>query len=434
MKKWKCTVCQQVFEGQTPPVPCPVCGAGEDAFVEAAPSKEAFRADTGDKFLLVGGGVATVEAAKAIRRRNKTASVVIVSAEAHKPYQRPALNRVLEKPVPPEDLALVPEDFYEENGIELRVGARAQSVDISQKTLVLDDGGALPFTRLLLATGANPFNPIKQGYSTVPVRVLRGYDDTVALAKEAKGKRVVIVGGGILGLEAACALNNTGSKVTVVELAERILPLQTDEKSSELLRKQLVAKGIDLALGDSVLSTTSGGVVMSGGVEMDADIVLASLGVRSEVSLAVALGLDLSRGILVDEYMRTSHESIWAAGDCAEYGNRVQARASEAAAMGRAAGASMAGDESAPYVPGVPATFFNYAGFTLYSAGQLVERATEQALYSNRDKGVYKRLFFSEEQLCGAVFVGENPGYKTVEAVQSRLGANEALPLLQGKG
>lgn len=428
--QWRCTVCGQLFDGDAPPVPCPVCGANAAAFERVEATETLWQKDTDDRFVIVGGGLAGLEAAKAIRARNATASITMVSGENHLPYNRPALSRVLADGLSFANLLLEEEDFYQRQNIEIISGVLASTVEPAAKTVTLTNGTVLPYTKLLLATGAKPFNPIKHAHGSIPVKVLRCYEDAVDLMHFAAGKRVVLVGGGILGLEAAVALRSRGAAVTVVEYASRILPLQTDEAVSAMLAGRLEKLGIGLLCGASVTEATRHGVVLNDGASMAADLVLASMGVRSEMALAVNIGLELSRGIVVDEFMRTSHPDIWAAGDCAEYNGRVQAIAGAASSMGAVAGAAMAGDLQAPYQPFVPATVFEVQGFSLFSAGAVSQETEESALYQNKATKQYRRLFFAGGKLCGVLYVGQNPGAKALRALAAKTPAAEAFSLL----
>ncbi|MDL2324231.1 FAD-dependent oxidoreductase [Ruminococcaceae bacterium OttesenSCG-928-A16] len=427
--RWKCTVCGQIFEGVVPPVPCPVCGAGEDAFEKIEEEIPVFSQNTNDMFVLVGGGVAALEAAKAIRKRNSTATITIVSAENHYPYNRPTLSDVVAEGISFANIILEQPGFYMENKIALLPGVEAQAIDVDKKMVQLSNEKSLPYTKLLLATGANSFNPIKQQSNAIPVRVLRSYEDAENLVNLAGGKRVVLVGGGILGLEAALALRERNCVVTVVEFAPRILSLQADEAVSAMIKDKLEELGIRVLTGISVQEAGPGGVILSDGAEMAADVVLASMGVRSEVALAQALGLELSHGIVVDEFMHTSHADIWAAGDCAEFAGRVQAIAGAASGMGAVAGASMAGDETVPYKPFVPATMLEFADLAVFSVGNIGNTA-ETVLYQNTQTGVYRRLFFNQKTLAGALFVGKNPGAKAVTAVTQGVPFAKAMELL----
>ena len=427
--RWKCTVCSHIFEGEAPPVPCPICGADASAFIKIDAAETSFRKDTDDSFVIIGAGTAGLEAARAIRKRNATARITLVGKENHLPYNRPGLSQVLADNLSFVNLLLEDPDFYPANHIDVLSGVQAASVDLAAKKVALSNGSSLSFTKLLLATGARPFNPIQHGEDSIPVKVLRSYEDALEIANFAKGKRVVLVGGGILGLEAAAALRGRGAIVTVVEFSPRILPLQTDEAVASMLTQRLEKLGIGLLCGASVTQATQHGVVLSDGANMAADMVLASMGVRSDVELATAMGLELNRGIKVDPFMHTNHPDVWAAGDCAEFEGRVLAMAGAASSMGTVAGASMAGEEDTPYQTFVPATAFELPGLSLFSAGAVNQDAKESLLYQNAQSGQYGRLFFESGRLSGALYAGKNPGAKVLQALAAKASVADALPL-----
>ncbi len=428
--QWQCTVCGQIFEGSAPPVPCPVCGAGESAFVKIVVSETQFRKDTDDKFVLIGGGVAALEAAKAIRKRNETASITMIIEENHLPYNRPALSDVVADDISFHNLLLEEPEFYNEMGIVTLVGAKANNIDTAAKTVVLSSGESIPYTKLLLATGSNPFNPIQHGPDSIPVCVLRTYEDAQLLIKNAAGKRIVLVGGGILGLEQAVALRERGCNITIVEFAPRILPLQADEEVSCRLTKRLESLGITVITGNSVVSAGPHGVTLNDGTGLVADLVLASMGIRSEVTLAKACGLAIGKGITVNDYMHTTNPDIWAAGDCAEHNGRIMAMVGSASSMGAIAGASMAGEEDTPYHPFTPATAFECPGFSMFSVGVVFDGAAETITYKNQYSKSYKRLFLNKNQLTGALFLGDNAGAKAVKAVETGAKLEDSLFLL----
>ncbi len=386
--------------------------------------------DSNEQYVIIGGGIASLSAARAIRSRDKTGAITMVCGENHPPYSRPSLPGVMADGLSFESLLLEGDLWYAENRVALLLGKRVLSIDAGARSLALDDGAVLPYTKLLLATGSQPFNPVKSAPGAIPVLSLRSYEDAAALGADCAGKRVVVVGGGILGLEAACALHARGAHVTVVELGPRLLSIQADAAVSAMIESKLYEMGMTVITGKSVDSATPAGALLSDGAAMAADVVLASLGVRSDVSLALAIGLDLSRGIVVDAHMRTSHPDIWAAGDCAEFSGRVLAIAGAASAMGLAAGASMAGDDTAPYAPFLPSTFFELPGLSMFSAGNVDEKTAESAVYTNTATGVYRRLFYEQSHLSGVLFVGGAEPARILPALRGAQTPAESLALL----
>ena len=428
---WRCTVCGQVFEGAKPPVPCPVCGAGESAFLAETKKETAFRLDTEDRFVLVGGGVASFEAAKAIRARNQMASITLICGEGVIPYNRPALSDVVGDGLSFESIILAEYPFYEENRITLVCDAKVQAIDTAEKSVLLSNGKALGYTKLLLATGANPFVPVTQGENAVPLYTLRSFADADFLLNHAKNKRALIVGGGILGVEAALALRERGCTVCIVELSPRLMMLQADEYASKVLHERLTAVGISVHTGISIATTDASGALLTDGTHVNADFILASVGVRSEIALAQKAGLSVNRGIIIDAHMRTSDANIYAAGDCAEFAGRVTGLYAAAAQGGQNAGAQMAGEE-VEYLPAAPATAFEGAGVSLFSTGVLMPNEQGNTLvYENKYTGVYKKLVFQSGKLAGGILLGDvSAGAKLNCAVNAAIPYKKALELL----
>lgn len=405
-KRWKCTVCGEVFYGERPPIPCPICGASEDAFIELPPLTEsAFRKDTLDRFVIIGGGAAGINAAKAIRARNISCTISIVAGEGLLPYNRPALTDVLADGLSFDNIALDDFDYYSINKLELITDALAERIAADEKVVYLSGGRKLPYDKLLIATGANSFNPLKRDQDAIPMFTLRHYSDALSISDSCAGKRAIVVGGGILGLEAALALKELGATVTVFELSERALPLQADARASKAITQAFTRFGINIITQKSVARFTQLGAILTDETEIEADCALVSIGVRSDIALAQTAGLTTERGIVVDEFMRTSGADIFAAGDCAQYSGRVQGLWAAAVEQGQLAGAAMAGDFSACYSPIVPATSLEVGEVKLFSAGTLGSK--RHITYEDAQSCTYRRLYIEGDRLTGAVFVGD---------------------------
>ena len=430
--RWKCTVCGQIFEGAAPPVPCPVCGAGADAFVPLEEAgAAAYRRDSGETLVLVGGGGAALAAAKAIRERDKTARVVMVCGEGVLPYNRPALSDVVADGYSFAAVALEPAQWYADNRVELVLDAAAAELLVQQKQLRLSDGRLLRYDKLLLATGANAFCPVTADAGAPPVQVLRGWADAQALlARAVPGARAVVVGGGILGLEAALALYERGAKVQIVELAPRLLSMQADEFAGGVIAEKLAALGIGVAVGVSVAGVAADGVHLADGRVLAADLVLVSAGIRSELTLARAAGLAVGRGVLVDETMAARTPDIYAAGDCAEFNGRIAGSWGAALAMGAAAGAAMTGDAAA-YRPAVPATAFAAPGIDFFAAGSVGGERLRTVVLRDETTGVYHKLAFRDGHLVGVLMLGGvRNSAAAVAAVERGDAPDKALSLL----
>lgn len=431
-RQWRCLVCGQVFEGAQPPVPCPVCGAGEQAFVPEGEPDAAFRRDTEEHFVLIGGGAAALECAKAIRGRNHTARITMVCGEPVPPYNRPALSDVLADGLSLQSILLQEEGWYREQAIELLVGVEATAIDRQARRVELSNGSTLTYDKLLLATGSRAFVPVKTGGESMPLFVLRSYADCTRVTEAAQqAANAVVVGGGILGVEAAVALRERGVQVTVVETAPRILAAQADETASALVRRRLESRGIKLRCGVSVQQVSRREVLLSDGSSVDSDFVLVAAGVRSETTLAQACGLEVGRGILVDESLRTSDPAIYAAGDCAEYQGKTGGLWSTATAQGQAAGAHLAGDHDAAYTPLPPATVFEGAGVSLFSCGAVHGARLQSLTYEDGFSGIFKRVLLEDGQTVGVILYGSTDGAgDAIGMVTRRAPGREAASLL----
>ncbi len=429
--KWKCSVCKQVFEGDEPPVPCPVCGAGTDAFSEVDEGSQSYRKDTDESFVIIGGGIAGLEAAKAIRERNATASITIVSDEQVLPYNRPGLSDMIADGCSIQALQIEDERFYSGEKIAVRCGIKAERIDPQTKTVFLSNGETIAYDKLLLATGARAFNPVPGIDGGVCCQTLRSYEDAQSILRHCHGKRVVVVGGGILGIEAALALWEQQATVTIVEMSDRIMSIQADAEVSERIRKELEERGIRAFTGNTVQALKPDGVLLGSGQQIEADFVLVSAGVRSNLDLAKALGLSINRGILVDQAMHTSMADIYAAGDCAEANGRVEGLWGASSLQGQVAGAQMAGDVDRLYKSMVPATAFESGDVKMFSAGVVNDSSLDVVLSQSASGDVYKKLLFKSGKLVGVLLYGDTHGSgRALSLIEQGAGMEQAAQLL----
>lgn len=427
-KKWRCLVCGHIHQGANPPEICPACGVGTENFVEM-PAEDEFHNDTLDKFVIIGGGVAGLTAARAVRERNATCSITIVSEEADLPYYRPALSDLLGEDLPDQRLFIFDSSWYEQQVIQVKTGCRVESLNIKDKTIVLNDGNVLPYNRLILATGARSNLPPFPGVSFPGVFALRSLADARRL-KEAmgKGKKAVVIGGGVLGLEAVWEMVGAGMQVTVVEHAPRLMPRQLDEYSSarlaDLIKNYgvslLMGKDVDKIEGDSRLT----GVRLLDGQLLEADLVLLSTGVKPNVELAVEAGVDVKQGIIVDASMRTSVADIYAAGDVAQFGERLIGLWPVSMEMGRVAGAAAAGDW-VEYSEPVLSTMLAAFDREIFSLGDVNIPPEECRIVEVNDpaQGYFKRSFLKDGVLVGEIIIA--PRVDTSESMR-KLGRDQS--------
>ena len=292
-----------------------------------------------ETFVIVGAGQAAAQAVDSLHRDGYAGRLVVVGDEPYPPYQRPPLSKkFLSGELPLERLAVKPAAFYDTAGVELRVGARAEGLDLAARRVLLADGERLGYDRLLLATGSAPRKVQVPGHDLVGVHYLRTVADVDRIRAElAPGARVVIVGGGYIGLEVAATCRGLGHEVDVLEMADRVMNRVVAPAVSAFFAAEHARAGVrlhvDTTLG-AVLpadgdSRRAGAVVTTGGARFAADVVIVGVGVTPNTGLAAAAGLACDNGIAVDEYCRTSDAAVYAAGDCTShpslrYGRRVR--------------------------------------------------------------------------------------------------------------
>jgi NAD(P)H-nitrite reductase large subunit/rubredoxin len=435
--QWKCVVCGEVFEGAVPPDVCPVCGAGQEAFVRFEREEITHHSDEPLKIVIIGSGAAAVSAAEAVRARSGAASVTLLTRETEPPYYRPLLTKTLDTKVGGSDFFLKPSRFYEDSNISARYGTEVVSVSSSAKTVTLKSGGTVSYDKLLIAAGASCFIPPVQGADLPEVLALREHPDFERLLKLAAGgpKRVVVIGGGLLGLETAWSLLNMGHKITVLEACPCVLPRQLDDTGAGLLKKIIEShSGITAMHGVCVEEICGREKVMAvktkDGLTIDCDIVIVSAGVRSNIGLAKTAGLKIGRAIEVDEFMRTSDPDIYAAGDCASLNGRFDGVWETALKQGKTAGANMTGD-SVKYEPSLFGATLSAFGTRLFSIGDIRgESAKDLKIVCALDevRKTYRKFVFADGRAAGGILLGDvSATQKLLGAVTSGMTAGDAL-------
>jgi len=274
-----------------------------------------------ERIVIIGGGAAGFAAAERLRREGYAGSLTLLSADDDAPYDRPNLSKdYLAGTASEEWIPLRPEDFYAENGIDLRLGTTVAAIDPAGRRVVLAGGGELPFDRLLLATGAEPVRPPIPGADGPQVHTLRSLRDSRALIAAAEAaRRAVLIGAGFIGLEVAASLRARGVEVHVVAPDRRPLERVLGPELGDLVRKLHEEQGVVFHLGEEVAAIEPGRVRLKGGASLDAGLVVLGTGVRPRTELAERAGLAVDHGVLVDEYLETSAPGIFAVGDIARW-------------------------------------------------------------------------------------------------------------------
>lgn len=407
----KCVLCGAIFpEGVAV---CPVCGAGPDQFISMTAVSGAFHMDTDEKFLILGGGIAALSAAEAIRERNATCHITMVTDEPTPPYHRPMLTKALCQNAPPTQVH--GEAWYRERSILVVTERAVTALDTRLREAQLGGGIRLRYDKCVYALGARCFIPPIPGADLPEVVAIRTLADAEKVrARIANGaRRVVVIGGGVLGLEAAWSLCKAGLTVTVLERDARLMPRQLDAEASKMLLDAARAAGVSVRVGAQTVSIERGAdgasVRLSTGENLPADIVIVASGVRANSAIAADAGAATGRAVTVNARMETSLPCVYACGDCAEFGGANVSIWPVAAETGRVAGANAAGDDMR-YVPVSSGITFLGMNTSLFAAGDpgIAEGRSYRVEAERDDKAhtLHKR-YHAGDALCGVILVGD---------------------------
>jgi ferredoxin-nitrate reductase len=384
------------------------------AAVSVAPATSASapqrRRGVGRRLVVVGTGMAGLAVVEEVLGRSAHGewSVTMLGEEPGPTYNRILLSKLLAGVCGPGSLQLRPAAWYVGRGIRLVDACAAVAVDVDARYVADARGERHGFDALVIATGSRSFVPPIPGSELPHVHVFRTLDDVAAIeACAVHGRPAVVIGGGLLGLEAAAGLLGRGVPVTVVELSDRVMPQQLDTGAAAMVARALGDLGIELRLGASAAEIAPGAVHLGAGAPIPAGTVVIAAGVRPETRLAAAAGIEVGRGILVDDELRTSARSVWAAGECAEHRGIVHGLWAPLAEQARVAGATIAGDP-AGFLGAVPATTLKVAGVDLFAGGDARAGAGhDEIVFSDSRRRVHRRLVLAGDRLAGAVLVGD---------------------------
>lgn len=408
----KCLVCGEIFDSSLEI--CPVCGVGKENFVEVEVEENTYRNDTEDFYVILGSGAAGFYAASAIRERDKTGSIVMVSNEPYRPYNRPMLTKSLMADLTEEQIEIQNEKWFEEQNIRLVLGKEIEAIHTDAKEVVLEGGMKLTYTKLVYALGSESFIPPIPGHDKEGVAAIRRLEDTRKIEKMLPNvKNVVVIGGGVLGLEAAWELKKAKCNVTVLELAPKLMARQLDDAAGDMLKLISENQGIQIHTGVQIEEIQGDshvtGVKLGSGEVIPAELVIMSCGVRANTQLAKEAGIEIDRGVIVNEKMETNISDIYACGDCAQYNNINYAIWPQAVEQGKVAGASAAGDE-AVYETVPAALSFHGMKTALFAAGDngknpnLIYKTVE---FKDMGKKQYRKYYFLNNRLCGVILIGD---------------------------
>jgi len=366
-----------------------------------------------EPLVVIGNGMAAARFADELSKRALGRyAIAVVGEEPRLAYNRVLLSSVLAGEVASSEIELKPQGWWRDRGITLRYGCRATAIDTDARSVMLADGESLAFSKLVFATGSQPIRPALPGMALPGVITFRDINDIWTIWHRAgSGDRVVVIGGGLLGLEAAYGLAKAGARVTVLHLMDRLMERQLDRQAARMLQRAVEAMGIEVILNADTaeISGTSRveGVTLKDGRTIEADAVVVAIGIRPSADLARAAGIAVKRGIVIDDALETNVAGIHAIGECAEHRGVCYGLVEPAHEQARVLAARLSGRD-ARYAGSVLSTNLKVSGVNVFSAGDFLgAEGTEEIVLSDPGIGLYKKLVIADGRLVGAVLFGD---------------------------
>jgi nitrite reductase [NAD(P)H] large subunit len=366
-----------------------------------------------EPLVIVGNGMA---AARLVDELAKSAlgryAIAVIGDEPRLAYNRVLLSSVLAGETASHDIELKPANWWRDRGVTLKYGCAVGEIDVGRRELKIANDESIAFSKLVLATGSMPLRLNVPGAELKGVNTFRDSRDVdLLLTLAAARKRVVVIGGGLLGLEAAYGLAKAGASVTLVHLMDRLMERQLDAPAAALLKSLVEAKGIEILLNANTTRIIGEnrveGVELSEGRRIAANAVIFAAGIRPNVVLAREAGIAVNRGIIVDDRLQTGASDIFALGECAEHRRICYGLVEPAYEQARILAQHLAG-RTAAYQGSVVATNLKVSGVSVFSAGDFLGgEQSESIVLSDVKRGTYKKLVIADGRLNGAVLVGD---------------------------
>ncbi|MCK4665245.1 NAD(P)/FAD-dependent oxidoreductase [Candidatus Dependentiae bacterium] len=373
------------------------------------------------RFIIIGDGVAGDSAAMSIRQVDQESEIFIFTDESIPFYYRPRLIDVVSGEIELNRIIIHNQGFYKNKNIKLFLSSRIKEINTKKNFILTESGEEFTYDKLLIAAGAHPFIPPISGSDKDGVIALRDAADLERIQKFLPGiNKVIMIGGGLLGLETGNAFLKQGKQVSVIEFFNRLLPRQLDGEGASILKSQLELKGLSFFL-DEVTEEITGSDQISGiktksGKEIPGELVVISAGVRSNLDIIRETPIKINKAITVNEYLQTSVSNIYAAGDCAEVNGRFYGIYPPSMEQGKAAGFNIAGKEMK--YEDIPTSHkLKVVGIDLFCVGKLdMENKLKTISYTNQDGYIYKKAFLEDDKIVGAMLLGNLDGASEIEA------------------
>lgn len=379
------------------------------------------------RLVMVGNGMAGVRTIEHLLKLAPDAyEITIFGSEPHPNYNRIMLSSVLAGGTDLQDIIINDWDWYAENRIRLLSGHTAEKLDTHNRLVVSHRGTAVEYDSLILATGSNPFMLPLPGADKEGVIAFRDIRDCQIMMETArKYRKAVVIGGGLLGLEAARGLLHLGMEATVVHIHPYLMERQLDETAARMLQRELEAQGMKFLLqkhSESIYGRKRvKGLRFTDGTDVEADLIVMAVGIRPNVVLAKSAGIEINRGIVVNDYMETSAPSVYAVGECAEHRGVAYGLVAPLYEQGAVLAKRLAGADTAGYAGSVTSTKLKVSGVDVFSAGSYAEPPGTRAMrYQDEVDGVYKKIVIQGDRLVGAVLFGDTgDGAKLFSLIKS---------------
>lgn len=369
---------------------------------------------TKQKLVMIGNGMAGLRTIEEILERSDSQfDITIIGKELYPNYNRIMLSNILQKKMTVEETIMNPYEWYEENNIELIVNDPVETVDRSAQTVTTSKGIVVKYDICIFATGSSAFVLPIPGSDLPSVIGWRTIEDTERMIDIAKTKkRAVVIGGGLLGLECARGLMDQGMEVTVLHLAEWLMEMQLDRKAGGMLKADLERQGMNIELQanskEIIGKDDVEAIRLADGRVIETDLVVMAVGIRPFTQVARDAGLEVNRGIVVNDYLQTSDPNIYAVGECSEHNGKVYGLVAPLYEQGKVLADYLTGKETEGYKGSTTFTSLKVSGCDLYSAGQIVENDNVHGIeIFNSVDNIYKKVYLSEGQVVGAVLYGD---------------------------
>jgi nitrite reductase [NAD(P)H] large subunit len=373
-------------------------------------------ADPREHLVVIGNGMAGLRTIEEMLKHQGGGRfcITVFGAEPHVNYNRIMLSSVLAGDKTMDDIVINPHAWYEENGIALMAGDPVKRIDRQTRTVTSGSGISVHYDRLLIATGSRPLAPPIPGLGLPGVCAFRDIADVEKMIAASRAhKRAVVIGGGLLGLEAAWGLKQRGMSVALVHLMPTLMERQLDAAAGQLLQRDLDRRGIafftDGQTEEIAGSERAEGVRLADGRFIPADLVVLAIGIRPNIDLARAAGLEVNRGIVVTDDMRTSDSDIFAVGECTEHRGQVFGLIAPIWDQAKVCAARLAGDGMAVFASRALSTSLKITGVDVFSAGALMaaDESDDEITLRDDHRGVYKKIVLRDGKLVGTVLYGD---------------------------